>query len=221
MSRLEAVLFDHDGTLVDSELAHYQMWAQVLARHGVALTEDEYMQRHAGMPTPANAADFAARHRIDGGAAELTRAKMAATREFLSREAFPMRPGARAALERFAAMGLRLAVVTGAGRHGVESSLAAHGIRDCFETVVSGDDVSRSKPAPECYLLALEHLGLPAGATVAIEDTSHGAAAAMGAGIETLAVPTALSRDHDFTGTVGVFPGLEPAMHWVIARAAR
>ena len=216
--RLEAVLFDHDGTLVDSEIAHFRMWVEVLAPFGVALTEDQYHAHYAGIPTLANATDMVARFGLAVGAAELADAKVEATRAFLAREPFPLMPGARETIADLARRGLRLAVVTGAGRHGVDTSLRLHGLTAAFECVVSGDDVRRSKPAPDCYLLALRQMGIAPQAGVAIEDTGHGAAAAMGAGLACLAVPTPMSRRHDFAGASGVFASLHEAGDWVRRR---
>lgn len=212
---IQAILFDHDGTLVDSEPTHWRLWQAALRPHGVALTEQQYKERYAGMPTMANAADLAERHAIDLGTAGLAEAKFAITREFLARDAFPLMPGVAEVLPLFRAAGLRLAIVTGAGRVGVEATLRAHELHGVFETIVTSDDVKRSKPAPECYLLAAERLGLPPSACVAIEDTEHGVAAAAAAGVPCLAVPNAMSRHHDFGKATAVFPTLAAAAAWV------
>jgi beta-phosphoglucomutase-like phosphatase (HAD superfamily) len=74
-------------------------------------------------------------------------------------------------------------------------------------TVVTGDDVPHSKPAPDCYLLALQRLGLPASQCLAVEDTQHGVAAATAAGLRCLAVPNALSTHHRFDQAHAVLNG--------------
>ena len=93
--------------------------------------------------------------------------------------------------------------------------MRAHGLASHFAVVVSVDDVRHSKPAPDCYLLAIERLGLPAADCIAIEDTEHGVAAAAGAGISCLALPTAMSRHHDFTQAAAVLDGMDAAVDYV------
>lgn len=212
---LRAVLFDHDGTLVDSEPVHFLVWKEVLAPYGFALTEEQYRERYAGVPTLANARDLVQRFGVIEDPSTLAGAKNAATRDYLCRSAFPLLPGVREAIATFTDLGLRLAVVTGASAFGVDATLRAHGLAAHFAVVVSGDDVRHGKPAPDCYLLALERLGLPAGDCLALEDTEHGLAAARGAGIRCLALPTAMSRHHDFTQAAAVLDGMDAAVDYV------
>jgi HAD superfamily hydrolase (TIGR01509 family) len=212
---LRAVLFDHDGTLVDSEPIHFLAWKEVLAPYGFALTDEQYRERYAGVPTLANARDLVQRFGVAEDPCTLAEAKNAATRDYLRRSAFPLLPGVREAIATFAGLGLRLAVVTGAGAFGVDATLRAHGLAAHFAVVVSGDDVRHGKPAPDCYLLALERLGLPAGDCLAIEDTEHGLAAATGAGIRCLALPTAMSRHHDFSQATAVLDGMDAAADYI------
>jgi len=209
---LRAILFDHDGTLVDSEPMHFRMWAAVLARYGVTLSEQQYIAHYAGVPNPASAADIVRRFGLNEDPANIVAAKNAAAREFLRASAYPLMDGALAAIAEFRRTGLALAVVTGAGANGVRATLRAHDLGDHFATVVSGDDVRASKPAPDCYLLALERLGLPAADCLAIEDTQHGLRAARAAGIRCLVLPTPMSRHHDFEGAEAVLDGLGQAM---------
>ena len=213
--RISAVLFDHDGTLVDSEPTHFQIWQKVLAPYGVALSEKQYKDYYAGVPTAANAVDMVSRFAINEVPATLADAKNSATRTFLSRSAFSLMPGVKEVLSLLRSDGLRLAVVTGAGRNGVEATLRAHSLHDFFETVVSGDDVRQSKPAPDCYLLAIERLGLSPSECIAIEDTEHGVNAATSAGITCLAVPTAMSEHHSFAKAAAVLSGLSASVPWV------
>ena len=80
---IKAVLFDHDGTLVDSEPTHWRLWQDVLRTHGAVLTEQHYKDYYAGMPTAANAANLAERFAIDRTPAALAEDKYAITRSFL------------------------------------------------------------------------------------------------------------------------------------------
>lgn len=212
---LQAVLFDHDGTLVDSELIHFQLWLEVLQSFGVSLSLGLYKERYAGLPTPANAADMVARFKMKLSAVELADAKNLITSDFLARGAFPLMPGAHSAVESFNGFGLKMAVVTGGARHGVDASLKEHALSDYFDTIVSCDDVRASKPSPDCYLLALERLGLPAQACVAIEDTEAGLKAAKAAGLICLAIPTLISKHQNFSAAEKTFHGMDEATRWV------
>ena len=212
---LRAVLFDHDGTLVDSEPVHHRIWNQVLDPYRVAIPEDLYQRHYAGIPAAANAEDLVRRYGLDVAPAALTEAKNAATRAFLARAAFPLMPGVPEALEELVRLGLRLAVVTGANGHGVRATLAAHGLAHRFCLTVSAEDVARSKPAPDCYLLAARRLGLEPGQCLALEDTQHGLEAAHGAGVPCLALPTPMSRHHDFSHALAVLDGLAEAVQHI------
>ena len=212
---LRAILFDHDGTLVDSEPTHFTLWNTVLARYRFELSEQDYKAYYAGVPTSANAADIVLRFGIPADPAALAAEKNAATADYLAQNAFPLMPGVKEALAEFSARGLKLAVVTGANARGVQATLRAHALEPLFSLTVSGDDVRNSKPAPDCYLLALARLGLRPGECMAIEDTEHGLQAAAQAGIECIAVPTGMSRHHDFSRAATVVDGMAAAAAYV------
>jgi beta-phosphoglucomutase-like phosphatase (HAD superfamily) len=82
--------------------------------------------------------------------------------------------------------------------------------------MVSGDDVERSKPAPDCYLAALSRLALAAGECVALEDTETGVRTASVAGIRCIAVPGALSAHQDFSLAAYVATDLRDAASWMV-----
>lgn len=212
---LQAILFDHDGTLVDSEPVHFRMWAAVLARYGVTLSEQQYVAHYAGVPNLASAVDMIRRFELDESPAALADAKHVVTKEFLLGGAFPLMNGALAAIAEFRRAGVKLAVVTGAGANGVHATLRANDLQHHFATVVCGDDVRASKPAPDCYVLALERLGLRATDCLAIEDTQHGLQAAHSAGIRCLALPTDMSRHHNFDCAEAVLGGMPEAVDYV------
>lgn len=212
---LRAILFDHDGTLVDSEPVHFTMWATVLARYDVSLSEQQYIAHYAGIPTQANAIDMVRRFKLNEEPARLAAAKNSATNDFLLRSAFPLMSGVLGAVAEFRGAGLELAVVTGASANGVHSTLRANNLQHHFATVVSGDDVRSTKPAPDCYVLALQRLGLQATDCLAIEDTQHGLQAAHGAGVRCLAVPTRMSMHHNFGRAAAVLDGMPQAVEYV------
>ncbi len=214
---LKAVLFDHDGTLVDSEEVHYLIWKGVLARYGVDFAADEYEQQYSGIPTPANSLTLTARYQLPLTPEQLSEEKLVATDDYLSREPFPLMHAARETVEFFHRTGATLAIVSGSNRSGIDHTVQAHGFAEWFSTIVSFDDVTRSKPAPECYLLALDRLGIDAAEAIAIEDTEHGILAASAAGIACVGVRNAMSRNHDFSRAIKEFGNLAEASEWISA----
>lgn len=212
---LQALLFDHDGTLVDSEPLHHQFWVQALQPLGVHLSEEEYRLHDAGLPTSTNAVKMVARYQLDLDPAALAAAKHQAEADFLAKHAFPLMPGALEVLHSCQALGLRLALVTGSGRAGIAATLRVYGLESLFSAVVTREDVTHSKPAPDPYLLALQRLQLSAAQTLALEDTEHGVAAATAAGIRCVAIPNAMSQHHNFALAHSVQPSLNAAWAWL------
>ncbi|MDR0441489.1 MAG: HAD family phosphatase [Candidatus Accumulibacter sp.] len=208
---LRAVFFDHDGTLVDSEPIHLTLWNTVLEKHQVRLSERRYKTHYAGMPVRANAEHIAAQFGLAVDPLALMAEKNAITLDYLACNAFPLMPGVREAIGEFSALGLTLAVVTATSADRVQATLRAHVLTPFFSLAVSSDDVAKGKPAPDCYRFALDRLGLRAGECIAIEDTEHGLQAALGAGIECIAVPTEMSRQHDFSQAAKVADNLTDA----------
>lgn len=197
--KLRAVLFDHDGTLVDSEPIHYQLWTQILDRYGVTMSEEVFNSVCAGMPTLANAVDLVKRYDLPVQSENLAEEKHTITKEFLAENAYPLMPGVQEAIQALLEQGLTLAIVTGANQHSVGATVRTYSFDRHFACVISADDVQKSKPAPDCYLLALEKLSLHPEECLAIEDTEHGLKAAAQAGIPCVVLPTELSVNHDFS----------------------
>ncbi|MBU2875903.1 HAD family hydrolase [Marinobacter salexigens] len=218
---IQAVLFDHDGTLVNSEPTHLKLWNAVLRDYGVELSDQEYKDLYAGVPTPTNATDLISRFRIPSTAADLIAAKQLETKRYLEEQSFPLMPGVSETILALDKLGLKLGVVTGASAHGLGVTLRANKFESLFSLTVSGDDVLRSKPAPDCYLLALEHLSLQPEHCIAIEDTEHGLRAAAAAGIRCLAIPTEMSKHHDFSLATAVLPDMNAAFEYVKERSAQ
>lgn len=215
---LKAVLFDHDGTLVDSEHVHFLHWRRILARYNVAFTEADYRQHYAGIPTPQNALRLAEIHRLDVTPHALTVQKEVLTAEYLEQTAMPLMPFAKRVVASFLRYKLALGVVTGAGKSGVNSTLQFHDLAGSFSAIATGDDVTHSKPSPDVYLYALQQLGIAAKQCIAVEDTSTGVQAAVAAGITCCAVPNQYSRDHDFSKASHVFDSLDEFSQWVVVQ---
>ncbi|MGV9664119.1 HAD family hydrolase [Nocardia niigatensis] len=189
MARLDAVLWDMDGTLLDSEKLWDMALRELAAEYGRELTDTV---RHAliGASGPN-----AFRILFEGLGIEHTPEAVAEGSEWMERrvtELFhgpvPWRPGARDALEMVRASGIPMALVTNTKRSLTEYGLNTIG-REFFGATVCADEVSHGKPAPDVYLRAAELLGVAPENAVAIEDSPTGSIAAQAAGCALLVIP--------------------------------
>ncbi len=186
-STLQAVLFDMDGTLVDSERLWGVALDELATHYGGALSEAARMAM-----VGTNMADsmrlFHDDLGLDGDIAE-SQAELEERVKKLFRDGVPWQVGARELLHEIHAAGVPTALVTATHRHVVDVMLPTLG-PEHFDVVVCGDDVTRAKPDPEPYLHAARLLGVDPARCVAVEDSPTGAAAAEAAGCVVLAVPS-------------------------------
>ena len=213
--KIKAVFFDHDGTIVDSEQAHFEMWRGVLRKYDIELKHEEYTNQYAGIPTTSNAVTIVENYSIDAKPSELVQAKAEATNQYLSRQAFPLMDGAHNSIHYFHDKGYKVGIVTGAGREGANATLKDYGFEKYVSVVVSGDDVTNSRPAPDCYLLAAEKLDLQPSECLALEDTYNGSLAAISAGIRCIGVSASERVRGLFNGTIYECSNLNVATQWI------
>jgi HAD superfamily hydrolase (TIGR01509 family) len=185
---VEAVVFDFDGLLMDTETTLVASWQAEWRHHGLELDlDDGFWPAHGGDTFESHMAQLAeAVGPSFDPAASLERRQ--AHREDLHRQ-LDFLPGIRDWLAEARSGGLRIAIASSSAREWVVGHLERVGAVDLFDLVVTGDEVSRHKPDPEIYLLALRRLGLKGEQAVAVEDTAHGTAAAAAAGMWTIAIP--------------------------------
>ncbi len=211
---IQAILFDHDGTLVDSESTHLELWRRAIAPYGGYITDEEYWRLLLGVPAEQNAALLIQLRGLAADAATLVSAKLAHTDRFLAQGCFAQMPQADRVVRALAAQ-LRLGLVSGSQRRCVEASLRGHGWEALFEQVVTGDEVRRNKPHPDSYLRALALMQLEAADCLAIEDTQSGVRAAAAAGLATIAIRNRHSASHDFSAAAVEVPDLPAALDWI------
>ncbi len=219
---LQALLFDVDGTLADTERdGHRPAFNQAFADAGLdwhwdvslygellAVTGGKERMRHyvdRYRPDYGKPADF------DGLVAGLHQAK---TRHYTTRAAeggIPLRTGVKRLLLEARAVGLRLAIATTTTPENVGALLEhslGRGTTDWFEVIAAGDVVPAKKPAPDIYHYALQKLGLEAADCLAFEDSENGLRASLGAGLKTLVTVNDYTLDHDFSGAAVVLSDL-------------
>jgi HAD superfamily hydrolase (TIGR01509 family) len=183
---IEAVVFDLDGVLLQSE----EVWDEVReayvrerggrydaevqrAMMGMSSPEwSRYLHESAGVPDEPAAINE-----------EVVRRMLASYREHL-----PLLPGAADAVRRVRAR-YPLAVASSSNRPVIDAVLELSGLKDCFRATVSSEEVARGKPAPDVYVEAAQRLGVPAGRCAAVEDSHGGIRSAKAAGLRVVAIP--------------------------------
>jgi HAD superfamily hydrolase (TIGR01509 family) len=183
-----AVLFDMDGTLIDSEPVWFDTEVRLLAEFGFELGP-EHWGHVLGQPNEVSCKYLVGVSGIPLTWQQLNEKIEAAMVEQLS-EGFELLPGAKELLVELQAAGMPTALVSASSRQIVDACIGAIGAH-FFRYTVSGDDVQRSKPDPQPYLLAAELLGVDPADCVVIEDSRIGITAGSAAGCRVLAVPSA------------------------------
>lgn len=194
MSRpVRALIFDCDGTLVDTETPAYQSWVEIFREHGAELPRALY-QQDIGAGGLFDAVGELSRLTGKQFEHEVVWAARQARKEHLSLNQ-PLLPGVLSILQAARDTGLLLAVASSSGRAWVESWLERLEVRSFFRCVLTSDDVERIKPAPDLFLAAAACLGIPPAECVVFEDSPHGMHAAAAAGMRCVAVPNDLTHD--------------------------
>ncbi len=184
----EAVIFDFDGTLLDSEVTHLQLYQQLGAQIGFDMTAARYMREFLGQTDEAIIGVMAAELGRAADAPVWIARKQRWFYERLAGGQIPEIPGATAFVRQLAATGVLLGVGTSAIAAEVQLGLAGLGLLPLFRTVVSADMVNAGKPAPDIYLRVVHDLSVPPGRCLVFEDSVAGVMAAKNAGIPAIGV---------------------------------
>ncbi|MBV8731292.1 MAG: HAD family phosphatase [Acidobacteriia bacterium] len=201
MPRFDAVLFDFDGVLLDSEPMHWACWAQVLAPLGVTLDWDYYREHYLGVADREMIPRIAAQSDPPKDWTALWTQypnKRECLRKRLEHPPFlPELAGLLLELRRE----YKLAVVSTSARAEVEPALEAGGIRPLFDVVITGENTERHKPAPDPYLLAARLVA--SSNPLVVEDSEPGIAAGRAAGFEVLEVLNAAEMPRSLQQRLG------------------
>jgi HAD superfamily hydrolase (TIGR01509 family) len=192
---IEAILWDNDGLLVDSESLFFKLTRRFFADAGLHVDEQYWGVEYLGN----------AKHSYQiagelGLAPELIPPLLERRNEaFVSRlrRSVPLMPKVRETIEALVGH-VRLAIVTGSPRDKVMLMHGDNGLLDHFEVIVTEDEITNSKPHPEPYLKAMEMLGVEPSQCLAVEDSRRGLDSAVAAGLRCIAVPNALTRVQRF-----------------------
>ena len=190
----DAVIFDMDGLMIDSERVSVACWAQ--AAHELALPlADDFWLRFVGLGD-RDCESLLLQH-IDAGQVAALFARCHDLYEARTQEGLPLRPGILDLLQLLHDHGVARAVATSTRQPRASRKLAAAGLLPFFEVVVTSSDVAHPKPAPDIYLLAAQKLGKDPARCLALEDSPAGIRAAVGAGMTAIQVPDLVHPDDD------------------------
>ncbi|MFF3751829.1 HAD family hydrolase [Streptomyces sp. NPDC002018] len=207
-SRIPAVIFDLDGTLVDSEPNYYEAGRQLLAQHGVTDFTWEHHTRFIGISTRETLEVLRREYAIDAPVDELLAEKnrLYLERVRTSTEVFPQM---RTFVERLHTEGVPLAVASGSSRAAIDLALRVTGLDGYFTATVSAEEVAHGKPRPDVFLEAARRLGTAPAGCVVVEDAGPGVVAAHAAGMRCIAIPYVLTTvpDPEFATAGLFFPG--------------
>jgi HAD superfamily hydrolase (TIGR01509 family) len=187
-----AIVFDLDGTLIDSEALVQRAYFSAAPKFGIEMGEEHFLS-FVGLSRDANDA----RLRVLYGANFPLEDFYAAVREHVGETAAALKPGAVELLDKLDALQLPYALATSSQRPWVERHFAAHGLTDRFRAVITRGDVVNGKPHPEPYVKAAAALGADAQFTLALEDSFAGITSAHAAGLMTVMIPDLLTADDD------------------------
>lgn len=190
---LAAILFDLDGTLVNTDPLHYKAWQEKLRDYRLEIDEAFYTTRISGRINPLIIQDILPHLSLEEGQ-QLAEEKEARFRE-LAPELKPL-PGLSDILTWTEKCGLKRAVVTNAPRKNAHFMLQVLGLTDAFPTLVLAEEAVAGKPDPAPYHLALSRLSITPESAIAFEDSPSGIRSSVGAGISTIGIASTYDPKH-------------------------
>jgi beta-phosphoglucomutase len=212
---LQAIVFDFDGVIADSERLHLRSYQDILAPEGITMSAEDYYSRYLGYDDVGLFKAIGKDHGLpmDDGRVTALIAQKGRRYEVLATAGEMLFPGA-ADFIRQAAEAVPIAIASGALTHEIEDVLERAGLRALFPVIVGADQTSRSKPSPDPYLTAFARLCAHTGRdlvpwrTVAIEDSKWGLVSARGAGLRSVAVTNTYPEPELRADADLVVPGL-------------
>ena len=196
--KMDALIFDFDGVVVDTERFHFLGFVAVLADKGVNLTEDLYLERYSGFDDRDGFNEILSDNDIEivpGLIEQLTEEKTQVVCKMIEESVISI-PGVVEMIHSARDAGLPMAICSGALKNEIEIAATTIGVRDCFEIIVAAEDVPKGKPDPEGYYKARRLLAenrkqvIDPSRCVVCEDTPAGILAAKGAGMKVCALTT-------------------------------
>jgi HAD superfamily hydrolase (TIGR01509 family) len=212
----EAILFDLDGTLVDSERENVESVVLAARRLGAELSEAErdFVIGHSWNEIHAM---VARNHRLSISMPDLIASAVEEKRGLMATAGYRALPGAVAAVRRLSRAS-RMAVVSGASRGEVQDALQSLGVRALFQLCLGAEDYLRGKPAPDSYAMAMTQLEVVPARCIAVEDATPGILSARAAGARVIAVRAGNFSGYDLSAADAVVDTLDDVTSELCAR---
>lgn len=194
---IEAVIFDMDGVLSDTEPVYLQIEKEIVARYGKSLT-DSLIERIKGSSLVNAMKIIVDELGINEDHEKLAKEEENAFRNYIINNPIPVVPCAQELVETVKSSGYRIALATSTASDNAMVILSKTGFKDYFEVIITGDKVQKTKPAPDIYLKCAQLLNVEPRFCVAIEDSINGCKAAKNAGMKVIAVNVAEKSRREF-----------------------
>jgi HAD superfamily hydrolase (TIGR01509 family) len=207
MANIFGILFDLDGTLVDNEHMKALAFSRAIERLG-GKSDPSIYEKVMGMSGPIIRKRFIIESGVQVDSDEYFGLYKSIYEDLLKAK-LEIRPGVITFLDDLKSAGLKLAVVSSAYQEVVNWIIETSGIFEFIDTMITGDDVINKKPAPDCFLAALETLMLSKENVVVFEDTEVGLRAAKRAGITSLGIRHSYNQSHDFSTAYNEYSSFE------------
>ena len=210
-----AFIFDMDGLMFDTERLGQKAWQQVGGRLGYEIKEEVLAQIRGATP----AASVEVFQRAFGAAFNYAVAKAMRNElveQDIQKNGLPVKVGLTELLRTLKRNSIPTAVASSSPRSMVQRYLAMADVALYFDTVIAAEDIAKSKPAPDCFLLAASRLGVPAEKCLVLEDSANGLLAAKAAGMRAICIPDiALPPENALQSAEAVLPSLSEVWPWL------
>lgn len=189
-------IFDMDGLLFDTERIFQDYWRVIAAERGIVLADSFITE-------------------ITGTSGEIQKDCKERVLRHLAKDV-PVKTGAVEILGRCRMLGIKTAVASSSPLRQIKNNLENAGMENCFDALVSGDEVERGKPAPDIFLLAAKRIGIPPGECTVFEDSPHGIEGALRAGMKAVMIPDLLPPWEEHRRQIEVYNNLQEAAEKIL-----
>ncbi len=205
---IKGIIFDFDGLICDTESTEFTAWEKLFAEYGLPFPFDQYLKTVGAVHNDET--PFLMLKDMAGAYVDLDRAreKFYEYRNELN-ESEPLRPGVLSYLESAKSLDLRIGLASSSPYSWVNSHLERLKVKTFFDCIKSFEDVHKTKPDPQLFILALQCLELRGQETIALEDSANGVKAAHSADLITIAVPNKVTRKLNFKDADLILDSLE------------
>ena len=196
---VKAVLFDLDGTLIDTERLYQQVWPKTIEHFGFSMTKEQCLKlRSLGRPFAPQ--QFKEWYGDGFDYAEARAYRKGLFEEIIAKEGIGLKPGAREILEWLKERNILIATATATDEERTTRYLEKVGLLSYFDKICCATMVKEGKPKPDIYLYACEQVGVPRENCIAIEDAPNGVRSASSAGIKTIYIPDTFDDEEEVKG---------------------